>query len=229
MIAKLVSIVRVSILFLLFALSVATINPEARADSSSNNLKFSYAFVASTKSGKNVQFVAVESKHTLKSGDFLKFYMESLSDLYFYLFHLSPNGALTQIFPESNQTAKIPTNRKVNIPAGKNWIELDSNTGIEKFFLIASKIRQDRLEKLYKHYLTSEKDSTPRSEEKILDEINHIRQRNLSTIAERPIRIGGSFRDPESNISQSDLDASNLGFEVDTNDIYSRIFSIDHQ
>jgi hypothetical protein len=201
----------------------------AQTESLSGNLQFNYAFVALKNSGESPQLVAVESNHILKSGDKLKFYLEALSESYFYLFHIGPSGVLTKIFPENHQTAKLPIKQKVVIPTGNKWLELDSHSGLEKFYLVASRIRQKRLEKLYQNYMTlKDGESANISIKTILDEINSIRRNNLSTDAERPVRIGGSFRSPGSSSSDPVLDISDLAYKVSTNDAYCRFFTIDH-
>ena len=222
-------------LFLLSSLFIiSTLVPGAQAQdvSSAGNLQFNYAFVALTNSGDSPQFAAVESNHTLRSGDKLKFYLEALSETYLYLFHLGPGGVLSRLFPESEKTAKIPLDQKVIIPGGNKWLELDTRTGKEKFYLIVSQIRQNRLESLYQNHLTlglGDNNSINHSLNKILDEINKIRQENLSKSAERPVRIGGTFRGPASDESESSLDIINLASNVVTKGAYSRFFSIDHQ
>jgi len=215
----------------LFALPAAAIRAKAQDASSAGNLQFNYAFVALTDNGESPKLVAVESNQRLRSGDKLKFYLEALSEAYLYLFHVDPDGVLSQVFPGSQQNAKVPLDRKVSIPSGNKWLELDSRTGMEKFYLIASQNRQERLENLYTQYdLTVEgTESFRRSREEILDEINKIRQNNLSKNAERPVRIGGSFRGPGSNASEPGLDITHLASKVATTGAYSRFFTIDHR
>ena len=222
--------IRLFVLSIFFTLLVAAAGARAQETSSEDNLEFNYAFAALTNSGGGPQLIAVESDQTLKSGDKLKFYLEALSETYFYLFHLGPGGVLTQIFPGSQQSARLPPDRKVIIPNGNKWLELDYQTGMEKFYLIASHTRQDRLENLYQHHMTLEEtDSIQRSTKEILEEMNKIRQKNLSKNAERPVRIGGSFRGPGSNPAEPDPDITNLASRVATTGAYGRFFTIDHQ
>jgi hypothetical protein len=221
--------IRLLAIIIVFTSLITKNYANAQSESSSGNLQFNYAFVALKNKGESPQLVAVESNHILKSGDKLKFYIEALSESYFYLFHIGPSGVLTKIFPENHQTAKLPINQKVVVPTGNNWLELDSETGAEKFYLIASRIRQKRLEKLYQNYMTlKNNESANISIKAILDEINRIRHNNLSADAERPVRIGGSFRGPGSSSSDPVLDISDLAYKVSTNDTYCRFFTIDH-
>ena len=202
----------------------------AQDASFSGSLQFNYAFVALPDTLENPHLVAVESKHLLNSGDKLKFYLEALSEAYFYLFHLGPGGVLSQIFPDGNQTARVTINQKVIVPKGNQWLELDSQTGMEKFYFIASHTQQGRLEKLYNEYIAAENQpSKQRAIKKIIDEINDIRRANLSKNAERPVRIGGNFRGPGQDNTGATRDISDLASSVTTDGTYSRSFTIDHR
>jgi hypothetical protein len=215
---------------LLFAFPAVIPFSSAQSESSPGNLQFNYAFVALPDTNDSSQLITVESKFLLKSGDKLKFYLEALSDAYFYLFHLGPGGELSQIFPDGGQTARMTPDQRIMVPGGNQWLELDSQTGMEKFYLIASLIRQDRLENLYRDYLTTEGEaSKQRSVKDIIDEINSIRRKNLSKNAERPVRIGGNFRGPKQDDPDTVLDISDLASNVSTNGTYSRSFTIDHR
>ena len=202
----------------------------AQSETSPRSIHFNYAFVALTYAGDRSQVVPLKSNHQLKSGDKLKLYLEALNESYFYLFHLGPDGILQQIFPQKHQAAKLPSDSKKIIPEGDNWLELDSQTGLEKFYLIASEGRQERLEELCAHHLTLKDNSDIQTSIKqILDEIKTIRRKNLSGNTERPVRIGGSFRSPGSEASQVNREYFNLASKVDTNGTYSRVFAIDHR
>ena len=213
-------------------LSLPLANPCAIAqdDSSSGNLKFDYAFVVLPKAKESPRLVAVENRHPLNTGDKLKFYLEALSEAYFYFFHLDPGGVLFQIFPQNHQTARMAPGQKAAIPEGDQWFELDSITGIEKFFLIGSQERQNRLERLYEDYLKAgENESKKHLIKLIMDEIKKIRRESLSKNAERPVRIGGNFRDPGQKGSEPNLDIVDLASNVITDGTYSRSFTIDHR
>jgi hypothetical protein len=202
----------------------------AQDGSSSGDLKFNYAFAALPATGESPRLVSIESTHQLNSGDRLKLYLEALSEAYFYLFHLDPGGVLSRLYPHNRQTARLALHQKVVIPEGNQWLELDANTGMEKFYLIASPERQDRLERLYEEYLSADAGSIKQqSAKKIIDEIHRIRRENLSKSAERPVRIGGNFRGPKQNHPQAFLDIAELAATVTTNGTYSRSFTIDHR
>lgn len=196
----------------------------------SGHLKFNFAFAALSGSGESPRLVSVESAHRLNSGDRLKLYLEALSEAYFYLFHVDPGGFLSRLFPYNHQSAILTLDQKVIIPGGNQWLELDENTGMEIFYLIASPDRQDRLETLYEAYLSAEAGTTKQqSAKKVIDEIRRIRRENLSKSAERPVRIGGNFRGPKPDLPGTLPDLADLAATVTTNGTYSRSFTIDHR
>jgi hypothetical protein len=202
----------------------------AQDGASSGQLKFNYAFAALPETGESPRLVSIESNHQLNSGDRLKLYLEALSEAYFYLFHLDPGGVLSRLFPHNHQTARLARHQKVIIPEGNQWLELDANTGMEKFYLIASPERQGRLESLFDDYLSAEAGNTrQQSAKQVIDEIHRIRRNSLSKSAERPVRIGGNFRGPQQNHPEAFLDITELAATVTTNGTYSRSFTIDHR
>jgi hypothetical protein len=202
----------------------------AQDGASSGPLKFNYAFAALLETGESPRLVSIESTHQLNSGDRLKLYLEALSEAYFYLFHLDPGGVLSRLFPQNRQTARLALDQKVIIPEGNQWFELDANTGMEKFYLIASPERQDRLESLFDDYLSAEAGNTKQqSAKQVIDEIHRIRRQSLSKSAERPVRIGGNFRGPQQHHPDAFLDIADLAATVTKNGTYSRSFTIDHR
>jgi hypothetical protein len=133
--------------------------------------------------------VSVQNETSLRAGDQLKVFFEPRSDLHFYLLHISSQGELTPLFPAEAQPSKVAAGTQVFIPAGNNWFELDAHPGQEKFFLIATAERLDRLEELCtRHTALKDKADVQSSTDAILDEIKRLRQkhRQLSAPAENP-------------------------------------------
>ena len=118
------------------------------------------------------------------------------------------------------------------IPTGNNWFELDAHPGQEKFFLIATAERLDRLEELCaRHTALKDKADLQASADEILDEIKRLRQKNkqLSAPAEKPVRIGGSVRGEKPSSGQAVPDITSLAAEVTAPGFYTRTFSIEHR
>ena len=128
--------------------------------------------------------------------------------------------------------ADYDISQKYYIPQGKFWLELDENTGLEKFYVIGSAQRLSELETLYGQY-AAEADSSKQKElaRKVLNEIKSLKkqQTRLSTTPERPTQIAGTVRGIDKDKERIQSDLSNMAIEVSTTDLYSRTLTIDHQ
>jgi hypothetical protein len=196
------------------------------------DIGFLYAFGAYVGPQGKGKVVSVQNETTLRAGDRLKLFFEPKTDQYFYLLHMSSQGELTPLFPAAAQPAKVVRGTKMFIPADNNWFELDAHPGQEKFFLIATAERLDRLEELCaRHTALKDKADVPSSTDAILDEIKRLRQKNkqLSAPAEKPVRIGGSLRGQQPSSSQAVPDITSLAAEITAPGFYSRTFSIEHR
>jgi len=217
---------------LLAVIFIATAVAYAQTHAGKNDIGFLYAFGAYVGPQGKGKVVAVQNETTLRVGDRLKLFFEPRSDQYFYLLHISSQGELTPLFPAAAQPAKVAARTQLFIPAGNNWFELDAHPGQEKFFLIATAERLDRLEELCnRHTALTDKADVQSSTDAILDEIKGLRQkhRQLSAPAEKPVRIGGSVRGQLPSGAPVVPDVTPLAAEVTAPGFYSRTFSIDHR
>jgi hypothetical protein len=216
-------------LALLFIASAVAL---AQAPSGRNDIGFLYAFGAYVGPQGKGKVISVQNETTLRTGDRLKLFFEPKSDQYFYLLHMSSQGELTPLFPAASRPAKVARGTKVFIPMDNNWFELDAHPGQEKFFLIATGERLDRLEELCaRHTALKDKADVQSSTDAILDEIKRLRQKHkqLSAPAEKPVRIGGSLRGEQPSSSPVIPDITPLAAEVTAPGFYSRTFTIDHK
>lgn len=217
------------LLILGFTASVGVLAQPAPGE---NNIGFLYAFGAYVGPQGKGKLISVQSETTLNVGDRLKIFFEPKSDQYFYLLHLSSQGELTPLHPPAVQAAKVSKGTQLFIPSGGNWFELDGHAGQEKFFLIASAERLDRLEELCARHLTlRNKPDVASSTDAILDEIKRLRQQHkpLSAPAEKPVRIGGSVRGEQQPSAASFPDIAPLATEVTAPGFFTRTFSIEHR
>ena len=213
-------------------LFIASAVASAQAPSGKNDIGFLYAFGAYVGPQGKGKVIPVQNETSLRAGDRLKLFFEPKSDQHLYLLHISSQGELTPLFPAAAQPAKVARGTKVFIPAGNNWFELDAHPGQEKFFLIATAERLDRLEELCaRHTALKDKADVQTSADEILDEIKRLRQKNkqLSAPAEKPVRIGGSLRGQQPSSSPAVPDITSLAAEVTAPGFYSRTFSIEHR
>ncbi len=217
---------------LLAVIFIASAVAYAQTPAGKNDIGFLYAFGAYVGPQGKGKVVSVQNETTLRVGDRLKLFFEPRSDQYFYLLHISSQGELTPLFPAAAQPAKVAARTQLFIPAGNNWFELDAHPGQEKFFLIATAERLDRLEELCnRHTALTDKADVQSSTDAILDEIKGLRQkhRQLSAPAEKPVRIGGSVRGQLPSGAPVVPDVTPLAAEVTAPGFYSRTFSIDHR
>jgi len=213
-------------------LFIASAVASAQVPSSKGDMGFLYAFGAYVGSQGKGKVISIQNETTLRAGDRLKLFFEPKSDQHFYLLHLSSPGELTPLFPAEAQPAKVARGAKVFIPTGNNWFELDAHPGQEKFFLIATAERLDRLEELCaRHTTLKDKADVQSSTDVILDEIKQLRQKHkqLSAPAEKPVRIGGSVRGEKPSSAPAVPDITSLAVEVTAPGFYTRTFSIEHR
>jgi hypothetical protein len=142
------------------------------------NVRFRWAFVAMKKQNGDEKLVRVTRDTPLKSGDQLKMCLELVKKCFVYVFYHGSKDELRLLFPYDIEMfpADYDVPQKYYIPQGKFWLELDENTGLEKFYLLGSAQRLRELEALYRQY-AAEADSTKQKElaNKVLNEIKTIR------------------------------------------------------
>jgi hypothetical protein len=221
-------------LAILLATFLFVLSTEASAQnhSNQNQLHFSFAFGAQTVVEGVQKLVPVETKTALKSGDLIKFYLQSDTEVYFYFFHLSSRENLTLLSPTNNQPPRLNPGTQVYVPEGAMWLELDAQTGLEKFLLIASSSRLERLEKLYeRHTSLEDKSASQSSVAAILSEISKLdkRDKRLSVPAEKPISLAGRLRDPKKKDTTIISEIDSFSIELIAHGIYSKTFTIDHR
>jgi len=217
---------------LLAAICIASAVAYAQKPSGKSDIGFLYAFGAYVGPQGKGKVVSVQNETSLRAGDQLKLFFEPRSDLHFYLLHISSQGELTPLFPAEAQPAKVAAGTQLFIPAGNNWFELDAHPGPEKFFMLVSAQRLERLEELCgRHLALKDKSEAQSSADAIQNEIKHLRQqyKQLSAPAEKPVRIGGSVRGQPSSGAPGAPDVTPLAAEVTAPGFYSRTFSIDHR
>ena len=202
----------------------------AQITSSNNVFKFSFAFVAQVSTDGRSHIIPVVDNMVLQSGSLIKLFLESQEEVNFYLFHEDLQGGLALLFPKDLLPATIPKDTPVYIPEGNSWMELDSHTGKETFYLLFSAVRLERLEKLYNRYLMlKEKDDITHSVNSILNEIKSLRHENLGKQAEKPIRIAGKLRGNPPSGSLIPMELTSLASEITTTGIYIKSVTIDHK
>lgn len=195
-------------------------------------LHFLFAAGAQVADQSDLKPVPVETYTVLRSGDRIKFFLEPKSDVYFYLFHLAPQGDLSLLFPPDLKKPQARPGSYFYVPDGPLWFELDAAKGTEKFFFLASKSQLRQLENLYTRHITLKGRPDSRSStQAILNEISSLnkQRRALAAPAERPVRIAGKQRGAQATDSAVLPDIIPFAKEIVAPGFYSKTITIDHR
>lgn len=213
----------IALLFCLAGVAVAQENPE--------NIAFKWGFGAITGPAK--KFVSITRDTVLKSGDDIKMIVELTKDCYVYVLHAGPTGEMDLLFPYSvKQFAEDYTTAKnYYIPKGRDWMQFDKTQGKETFYLLASSERLLSLEALLSTYQTSDKAKKPSIAANIQNEIRDLRKkfRTYTTLAEKPVTIGGNIRGVGEAEVAKRPDVSTITTAISASNFYAKTITIDHK
>jgi hypothetical protein len=193
------------------------------------NLCFQWTFLLRNKEGNNIDFKSEDRIIELGSGDRMRIFLKPVRNAYIYFFLHDSQDRLFLLFPRNPFFEEdYMWGRSYHIPDSTNWLILDENHGIEKFILLVSTSRLNRLEELTKVYLISL--SSQRSEayikekkQNILDEIRDIKKQKsiFSEHNATPISIAGEIRGVK---TEEELYA----LEISVENFYARTIRIRH-
>lgn len=217
--------------FALAALVILCVTATTGYSKDDNSLSFLWAFAALTGDGVDRRLVQVTKDTTLKSGDQLKMMVELNSEGYIYVLYNSSNGELVKLFPDNPGSAdSLQVGTRHFLPEGNLWFTLDEQTGLEKFYLIASQTRLVELEKLLVSYENAPAAEQVEAAKEIRKHIIELRKekRKLATVADRPVEIGGNIRSVD-NAQLMSQDISLLAMDISGSDFFARTFTIEHQ
>ncbi len=184
-----------------------------------------WSFVAKTSSGGAPALIPITRDTELKSGDQLQMMVELTKKCYVYLFYKSTDSDIHLLFPYAfgQFDADYRAPAKYYMPKDKTRMyTLNESTGLETFYLLASKNRLSTLEDLFNNYgaiaALAEKDAAV---QQIVAEIRALRKKHkkFTTAAERPVTIGGSVRG----------EIEDYKVEIEAKTFYGRSFTIDHK
>jgi len=195
------------------------------------NIGFEWAFGALI--GKSKTMVPVAHDTTLKSGEEIKMMVKLTRDCFVYLVHQDSKGEIELLFPYKIQQFQTDyaTDKNYYVPKGRPWSVFDKNTGKEVFFLIASKERLLDLEVKLGNYLSADMTKRQSMADDIVTEIRNVRKHysTFSTIAEKPVTIGGNIRGTEKVEGTRRPDVAVLATQIRANNFYSKTITIDHK
>ena len=194
---------------------------------------FSWAFGVLKKNDEGRQLMPVKDKVDLKSGDKFKMLLGLQKEGYLYLIHQGSQGEISLLFPYDLK--KLGTIYEPGIwyfiPAWDAWFILDQNPGIETFYLLASTRRLSGLEDLIKKYEATPIKEREHLAKQILSRIHELQRQNrqLKSVAERPVPILGSVRGVYETRNQLIKDLTSIAVEISAKNFFSRTFTIVHK
>ncbi|MEX0602185.1 MAG: DUF4384 domain-containing protein, partial [Bacteroidota bacterium] len=163
------------------------------------NVKFRWAFGALVGNAK--AFVPITRDTSLRTGEEMKMLVELRKDCFVYVLHQNSKGEISLLFPYSLKqfSEDYELDKNYYIPLGRAWFKLDANTGRETFHLLATTQRLLDLEVLLGNHQSAEGDRKQKLAADIVSEIRNVKRlyRTFTTLAERPVTIGGNVRGME--------------------------------
>lgn len=91
----------------------------------------------------------IEEDSVLKSGDQYALNITLSKPGWLYVFNRDSTRTLARYFPSNTNDKKQNPSKNFRVPpTDSNWITLDTNTGIERFFIFATDKKDEKLEKL---------------------------------------------------------------------------------
>ncbi len=197
------------------------------------NVSFEWAFATLSDAGKQPTLVPILRDTTLQTGDQLKMMVRLKTECFVYVIHENPAGEISLKFPYDLKqfTADYKIGKNYYIPKARDWFKLDNNTGREAFYVIASGRRLLDLEVLLSKYKDADVSKKPAVAKDIVAEIRNVRKyyKTFTTLAERPISIGGNVRGLGKEPSGGFPDVAQTAIEISANNFYGKTFTIDHK
>lgn len=197
------------------------------------NVSFEWAFATLSDAGKEWNLLSISRDTTLQTGDQLKMMVRLKMDCFIYVIHETPSGEISLKFPYDLKqfTTDYRVGKNYYIPKGREWFKLDNNTGRETFYVIASSRRLLDLEALLSKYKDADESKKPAVAKDIVAEIRSVRKhyKTFTTLAERPISIGGNVRGLGKVPGGGFPDVAQIATEISANNFYGKTFTIDHK
>ncbi|MGC8493966.1 MAG: DUF4384 domain-containing protein [Syntrophobacteraceae bacterium] len=221
-------------IFVLF-LSLFFLHSSARG--APNNAKapaFFWAFGALRTTSTHPTALPVTSGMVLHSGDKLKMMLRIRKKCFVYVLYKDSQGNLSMLFPYSPKffESDYRIDHNYYVPESDAWFQLDTKTGKETFYLIASEQRLRDIEYTYKKYVSCKGEKNKRDlAGQMLSELDSISRQNLA-LANRAGEPGGEktlVRGFERAAGEDPTDITGLAKAISFNNIYSQTFVIVHK
>jgi len=193
-----------------------------------------WAFGAVRASSNPPKVEPVTTGMVLSSGDKLKMMIQLRRKCFVYLIHRNSQGDLALLFPYSLKQfdTDYQIARNYYAPKGEAWFQLDSRTGDETFYLIASDQRLLDVEYTYEQYARSEE---PRKQDLAtqmlveLDKITKTYTASSGEVEKLAEASGAAQRGFERATGADPTDVAGLAREISFDTIYTETFVVDHR
>jgi hypothetical protein len=196
-------------------------------------ITFRWALVGKTSMVGKKSIINVQCDTVLYTGDSFKMLIQPLSKCYVYVMFQDSRGGMTLLFPYSSQEigSSVSTDVSYTMPRGRLWYSLDSNTGRETFYIIASGERLTDLERLLHGLKKPDEQAAKNVTQQVIQQINTYRKlyRKFVSMSEKPIAIAGNVRGIGDEKEVDRVDLSQFATEVEATGIYIRTISIEHR
>jgi hypothetical protein len=197
------------------------------------NVNFEWAFATLSTAGKEFTLVPIVRDTTLQTGDQIRMMVRLKTECFIYVIHETPAGEVSLKFPYDLKqfTTDYKIGKNYFIPKGRDWFKFDNNTGLETFYVVASARRLLDLEVLLSKYKDADVSKKPAVAKDIVAEIRNVRKyyKTFTTLAERPISIGGNVRGLGKEPRGGFPDVAQIATEISANNFYGKTFTIDHK
>jgi len=224
-----VSSLALAFVFLFHSILLAAPGPQKE----SNGPRILWAFGAIRASSNPPKVEPVRTKMVLSSGDKLKMMIQLRKKCFVYLIHRDSRGDFAMLFPYSAKQfdTDYETARNYYTPKGEAWFQLDSRTGNETFYLIASDQRLLDIEYTYEKYASSEESRKQGLAAQMLSELDRITETYLASSggAEKLADNESALRGFERATGADPTSIAGLAREISFDNIYSETFVVDHR
>jgi len=196
------------------ALAVAGSEPEVRL-----------RWALGARDADNAEVRAINEDTELPTGTQLKFLVEPLAPGALYLILLDSSDELHVLYRAWTPVGE--DGGRSYIPPGPQWFAVDEHSGMETFFLIASRDRLTDLDRLLDEYEAADEAGRDALGPEVVAEIRrqHKAHRDFSRPVSKPVMIGGRTRG-ETAVDETAIDY--LATEVTAEQFYAKTITIDH-
>jgi hypothetical protein len=170
----------------------------------------------------------------LSSGDKLKMMVQMRKKCFVYLIHRNSQGDFNMLFPYNLKQfdTDYQVARNYYAPKGEAWFQLDSRTGEETFYLIASDQRLLDVEYTYEKYASSEEPGKQDLAAQMLAELDRVTERYLASsegVEKLAEASRSSARGFERAAGADPTDIAGLATEISFDNIYTETLVVEHR